>query len=154
MTKAETQKEEIKINIYNLGKKEDKLSDDLRKNVSNFLFHHLEQYGDAIEDINACISYAEEKGGAIFIAYQQDKLLGASIINFTGMKGFIPENILVYIAVHNEARGKGVGRKLVQAIQDNIVGDIALHVEPDNPARFLYEKCGFTSKYMEMRLIR
>ena len=31
-------------------------------------------------------------------------------------------------------------------------GDIALHVEPDNPARFLYEKMGFTSKYVEMRL--
>jgi ribosomal protein S18 acetylase RimI-like enzyme len=31
-------------------------------------------------------------------------------------------------------------------------GDIALHVEPDNPAKILYEKLGFTSKYLEMRL--
>jgi ribosomal protein S18 acetylase RimI-like enzyme len=31
-------------------------------------------------------------------------------------------------------------------------GDIALHVEPDNPARILYEKLGFTNKYLEMRL--
>jgi ribosomal protein S18 acetylase RimI-like enzyme len=31
-------------------------------------------------------------------------------------------------------------------------GDIALHVEPDNPARQLYEKYGFTNKYLEMRL--
>ena len=30
-------------------------------------------------------------------------------------------------------------------------GSIALHVEPDNPARFLYEKVGFSSKYIEMR---
>ena len=30
-------------------------------------------------------------------------------------------------------------------------GDVALHVEPDNPARFLYEKIGFSSKYLEMR---
>ena len=31
-------------------------------------------------------------------------------------------------------------------------GDIALHVEPDNPAKILYEKLGFTNKYLEMRL--
>ncbi len=33
-------------------------------------------------------------------------------------------------------------------------GNIALHVEPNNPARFLYEKIGFTSKYLEMRYIK
>ena len=31
-------------------------------------------------------------------------------------------------------------------------GDIALHVEPDNPAKILYEQLGFTNKYLEMRL--
>jgi ribosomal protein S18 acetylase RimI-like enzyme len=31
-------------------------------------------------------------------------------------------------------------------------GDIALHVEPDNPARHLYQKLGFDNKYLEMRL--
>ena len=34
----------------------------------------------------------------------------------------------------------------------NTKGGIALHVEPNNPARFLYEKLGFTNKYLEMRL--
>jgi ribosomal protein S18 acetylase RimI-like enzyme len=33
-------------------------------------------------------------------------------------------------------------------------GNVALHVEPDNPAKFLYEKLGFTSKYLEMRYIK
>ena len=32
--------------------------------------------------------------------------------------------------------------------------DIALHVEKDNPAVFLYEKLGFENKYLEMRLTR
>ena len=31
-------------------------------------------------------------------------------------------------------------------------GDIALHVEANNPAKFLYEKLGFTNPYLEMRL--
>jgi hypothetical protein len=33
-------------------------------------------------------------------------------------------------------------------------GDIALHVEPNNPAIFLYNKMGFENKYSEMRLQR
>jgi len=36
---------------------------------------------------------------------------------------------------------------------NNTHGGIALHVEPDNPAKILYEKLGFTNKYLEMRLI-
>jgi ribosomal protein S18 acetylase RimI-like enzyme len=36
----------------------------------------------------------------------------------------------------------------------NLRGNIALHVEPDNPAKILYEKLGFTNKYLEMRLIK
>ena len=33
-------------------------------------------------------------------------------------------------------------------------GDVALHVEPDNPAKKLYERLGFTNKYLEMRLVK
>jgi ribosomal protein S18 acetylase RimI-like enzyme len=67
------------------------------------------------------------------------------------MDGYIPENILVYIAVDGKIRGRGVGKKLMQASFEATEGDIALHVEPDNPARRLYEKLGFTNKYLEMR---
>jgi ribosomal protein S18 acetylase RimI-like enzyme len=67
------------------------------------------------------------------------------------MEGYIPENILVYIAVHESTRGKGYGKQLMQKAIEIAEGDIALHVEPDNPARFLYEKLGFTNKYLEMR---
>ena len=37
-------------------------------------------------------------------------------------------------------------------VMNRTKGGIALHVEPDNPAKFLYEKLGFTHKYLEMRL--
>ncbi|MCB0741696.1 MAG: GNAT family N-acetyltransferase, partial [Chitinophagaceae bacterium] len=68
--------------------------------------------------------------------------------------GYIPENILVYIAVHKSYRGKGLGKELMKKTMDRAKGSIALHVEPDNPAKFLYEKLGFTNKYLEMRLQR
>jgi ribosomal protein S18 acetylase RimI-like enzyme len=70
------------------------------------------------------------------------------------MKDYIPENILVYIAVDNSQRGKGYGKNLMQKAIDYTSGSIALHVEPDNPAFHLYKKLGFTNKYLEMRLTR
>jgi len=67
------------------------------------------------------------------------------------MSGYIPENILVYIAVDSNTRGTGVGKKLMKKAMSIAKGNIALHVEPNNPAKFLYEKLGFTNKYLEMR---
>jgi len=64
---------------------------------------------------------------------------------------YIPENILVYIATHKNNRGIGIGKKMMHDAIEQTQGDIALHVEPDNPARKLYEKFGFSSKYIEMR---
>lgn len=124
--------------------------------ISNFLFTHLEQYGDKTEDILKCIAYAmnPNKGGTIIVGIHDEKIVGAVILNNTGMSGFIPENILVYIAVDNNQRGKGFGKKLMQKAIESVDGNIALHVEPDNPAKGLYEKLGFTNKYLEMRLTK
>ena len=124
--------------------------------IVNFLYTHLDQYGDAKKDIQKCIDYVftPNRGGMIFIAEEDDEIVGAVIINKTGMSGYIPENILVYIAVHQNQRGKGSGKKLMQSVVENCQGDIALHVEKDNPAKFLYEKIGFTTPYLEMRLKR
>jgi ribosomal protein S18 acetylase RimI-like enzyme len=93
-------------------------------------------------------------GGFIVTAEEDGKMLGAVVMNKTGMKGYIPENILVYIAVHKDYRGKGLGKELMEKTLQYTKGDIALHVEPDNPARHLYEKYNFTNKYLEMRHIR
>ena len=129
-----------------------------REEVVDFLFKHLDEYGDKREDIAKCLEYALSgaagKGGAVFVAHEGDEVVGALILNNTGMSGYIPENILVYVAVHGSTRGKGVGKKLVQLAIEQTPGSIALHVEPQNPARHLYEKLGFTNKYLEYRLTK
>jgi ribosomal protein S18 acetylase RimI-like enzyme len=61
---------------------------------------------------------------------------------------------LVYIAVHRDFRGKGLGKQLMEHALKLTKGDVALHVEPDNPAKKLYERLGFTNKYLEMRLTK
>jgi len=129
-----------------------------RDDIATFLHEHLDEFGDEKKAILKCISYAYADGpgqdGFILIAHQDDQILGVVIINKTNMSGYIPENILVYIAVHEKTRGQGVGKALMQNIIENTEGDIALHVEPENPAKFLYEKFGFTNKYLEMRLTK
>lgn len=127
-----------------------------REDIADFLYNHLDEYGDEKRHISNCISYAygDEAGqnGFILVAHEDERIKGAVIINYSNMEGYIPENFLVYIAVHKEARGQGIGKQLMQRTIDATEGSIALHVEPDNPAKYLYEKYGFTNKYLEMRL--
>lgn len=121
-----------------------------------FLHRHLDSYGDPLPAIKKAIGYATDpqRGGVVTELLDGDKIIGAVVINDTKMSEYIPENILVYIAMDRSYRGQGLGKKLMEKAISLVKGGIALHVEPDNPARFLYEKLGFTSKYKEMRLQR
>lgn len=127
-----------------------------REDIAGFLYEHLDEYGDEKKHILSCVSYAygdnPGQDGFILVAHEDEQIQGIVIINHTNMAGFIPEHILVYIAVHEDARGQGLGKQLMERIIEVTEGDIALHVEPENPAKHLYEKYGFTNKYLEMRL--
>lgn len=127
-----------------------------KENLIDFLLDNLQEYGDPRADIENAVNYALKEiasfGGFILVSYLKDEISGVVVINQTGMKGYIPENILVFIATHKNHRGKGIGKLLMQKTIELAEGSIALHVEPENPAKFLYEKVGFSSKYIEMRL--
>ncbi len=127
----------------------------VRATTASFLHDQLGRFSDSVQHILAAMDYAMDvnpsKGGFVMIFKRVDEIIAAAVINRTGMSGYIPENILVYIAVATEERGKGLGNLLMQRILSEVEGDVALHVEPDNPARQLYEKIGFTNKYLEMR---
>jgi [ribosomal protein S18]-alanine N-acetyltransferase len=145
----------MKINIYN---PETKPGTEEKNEIVDFLHEHLEQYRDSKPDITKAIDYALKEyhsfGGFVMVARENSEIACAVVVNETGMKGYIPENILVYIATHKNHRGKGIGKKLMQDSIAYANGNIALHVEPENPAKFLYDKLGFTNKYLEMRLIK
>lgn len=123
--------------------------------IAKFLHEHLDEFGDELKDIKACLEFAlHEKagtGGFVLVAKENGKMAGVCVINTTSMSGYIPPNTLVYIATHEASRGKGVGTQLINKAKKLCKGDIALHVEPNNPAKKLYEKLGFTNKYLEMR---
>ena len=140
------------INIYD---KDNLPSQEEKQSISEFLYKELGGYGDPISQIHAAMDYSlgvdGKPGGFITTLKENGKLVCSVVVNKTGMGGYIPENILVYIATDENQRGKGIGKKIMEKVIERAEGGIALHVEPDNPAKYLYEKLGFTNKYLEMR---
>ena len=143
------------LNIIRLDSESDFNEKLTREMYVDFLHEHLDRFGDPKEAINKCIDYAFGEGGKLggflLAAYYEDKLVGTLIINNTGMSGYIPDHVLVYVAVDASYRGKGFGREIVEKAIEECSGDVKLHVEYDNPAKRLYERVGFTNKYAEMR---
>ncbi len=138
--------------IFNLFSSQDNVTRDM---VVDFLHEHLDRFRDSKEDINKCLDYVfsseKSEGGFILLALDNDNLVGVVVMIQTGMSGYIPENFLVYVAVDSNIRGKGIGGKLIKKAIAETNGNVALHVEYDNPAKRLYERVGFSSKYAEMR---
>ncbi len=123
--------------------------------LAQFLNDHLQPYEDTVEDIERGLLYALTQtaghGGFVLLAHVEERLSGALVMLETGMSGYVPGHLLLFVAVDAAMRGRGIGAQLVQAAQARCPGDIKLHVEYHNPARRLYERLGFSSKYAEMR---
>jgi len=138
--------------IYNLDSLQRHVS---KENLIEFLYNQLDRFRDSKSAICKAIDYAfsndKGKGGFILLAEDSGELIGAVVMNQTGMQEFIPEYYLIYIAVDVTRRGQGIGALLINKTFECAEGDIALHVEYDNPAKLLYERMGFTNKYAEMR---
>ncbi len=143
----------VKTKIFN---EQNKPSESEKSEVVDFLFDNLQEYGDPKHQIERAIDYSTKEftsfGGFTMLLIEEEEIRAAVVVNKTGMDGYIPENILVYIATDKNHRGKGIGKMLIQSTIEQTEGDIALHVEADNPAKKLYEKFGFTNPYLEMRL--
>lgn len=145
----------VEINCY---KKVEDLPGWLTKEMLVDAFHYkMEPFNDSLEDVGRAMDYGlnidkSKYGGLLVAATQGEKLVGGVLMLKTGMSGYIPPWILLMVYVEPDLRGQGIGGKLIAAVRKECPGDIKLHVEHDNPARRLYERVGFVSKYLEMRL--
>ena len=129
-----------------------------RQKLARFLHKSLKPFEDPVTDILSGIEYALSsepgKGGFVLIAESAGRLAGALVMLRTGMRGYVPENLLLFVAVSPSLRGKGIGVRLVREAVQVSDGDVKLHVEHANPAKRLYDRLGFTNKYAEMRYIK
>jgi len=108
---------------------------------------------DIISGIEQALSPAASAGGFVALALDDGSPVGALVMLETHMKGFVPPYLLLYAAVSPLRRGEGIGTSLILQSMDKCGGAaVKLHVEYDNPAKRLYERLGFRSRYAEMRL--
>jgi [ribosomal protein S18]-alanine N-acetyltransferase len=130
----------------------------VKKQIADFLYVHLEEYADKKTVIMKCLDYAlsyfPHQGGYVILAKDNNKIVGAVVVTHTGMEGYIPANALVYLAVHSDHRQQGIATKLMKKAIRMAKGGMSLRVAPDNPAFQLFEKLGFSHKYLEMRLFK
>lgn len=123
--------------------------------IVTFFHESMRPWEDSPEDIRRALGYAwgedGRPGGFLLLALDADELVGALLILNTGMGGYVPAHLLLFVGVAPARRGQGIGRKLVERAQRDCPGAIKLHVEYENPARRLYERLGFRSSYAEMR---
>jgi GNAT superfamily N-acetyltransferase len=91
-------------------------------------------------------------GDAGFVAEEDGRLVGAAWYRFFTEEvhghGFVDEQTPeLALAVAEGHRGRGLGRRLMEAIHERARGEglgrMALSVEPDNYAKRLYESLGY-----------
>lgn len=126
--------------------------------IIQFLQTHLVPYVDPQNVINTAVDYAlsshPEGKGFILLATSSQKIIGAVVSIQMSRIGIIPENIFVYVCVHKDYRGKGIGTRMIQEAIRYTNGDVKIHVEKTNPASELLKKLGFKNDYLEMRFLK
>jgi len=129
-----------------------------RDELTAFLHESLKPYEDTVYDIRRGIDDAlgnrPAAGGFVVLACADGRLAGALVLLRTGMAGYVPENLVLFVAVDRSRRRRGIGARLLRSAVQRCDGDVKLHVEYDNPAKRLYERLGFQTKYAEMRFIK
>ena len=144
--------EEPEYHLVRTEEELDKLTS--REEAVHFFHHNMKPYEDEPADVNRALDHLFAHGGYMVLAMEDGGIQGGVAMLQTGMSGYIPETILVFIGVRPEARNQGIGGRLMERALAEAPGDVKLHVEPDNPARRLYERQGFKHLYNEMRLKR
>lgn len=127
---------------------------ELKREIVDFLYTHLEQFGDDKIVISKALNYIVDKGGHLVLSFDKDVIVGACVVNHTHMDSYIPENILVYLATDINRRRMGIGTEIMKEVLEACRGNILLRIDAHNPAIKLYEKFGFTNPYLEMVLKR
>ncbi|MCB0806766.1 MAG: hypothetical protein KDC05_13285 [Bacteroidales bacterium] len=142
----------MRVNIYNSI---DTVSTLEKKEIIDFLHQNLTGYQDNWSEIQNAVEYALNPnpafGGFILYVRKEGKIAGTLVMTKTRMKGFMPENHLVYMASGQENDHEDIENHLLQHALKMSKGNISLHVHDNDPMIKTFEKAGFEIKYLEMR---
>lgn len=126
-----------------------------KSSVVNFLCQYTENASkpNVREAVEYAIKNKPSFGGFVLTAHHGRQLFAVVVVNRTGMEGYNPNNLFVYVTFHEDYRNdETLMLQVLKRAIDLTDGDIALHVEPKNPVLRLYKKMGFEAQYLELRL--
>ncbi|MCC5875283.1 MAG: 4-(cytidine 5'-diphospho)-2-C-methyl-D-erythritol kinase, partial [Candidatus Sumerlaeia bacterium] len=128
----------------------------LARLLHEWMAPHQDTPEDTLRGVEDVLARGEkdEEGAFLLLATRANRVVGILAMMPTGMSGYVPANLLLYLAVDPRCRGQGIGGTLVEEALDHVRGDVKLHLEKGNPARSLYKRLGFRAKYEDFRLIR
>lgn len=122
----------------------------------NFIRENSENKEVSSQMVREAVDYAIKEipsfGGFILTASDEGQTVGAIVVNKTGLNGGNPKHRVIYLAIKEEYRQKGIGSDLIKKAVHFAKGDISLRVAHNSEAIKLYESLGFETKYVEMRL--
>ncbi len=132
------------------------VSTSLMSKLINFITKHQVGTAHEIHTIFKSVDYAlspyKYQGGFILMAEHDGMVLGALVVNRTNMEGYVPRNLLTYLAINPLNTFKDVDRKLVKKAVELTISDLAFHIPVDSPLIHLFEEVGFEKNYFEMRM--
>ena len=101
----------------------------------------------------AFVIFTREEDGHVTITVQEaEEYMAAAVINKTGMKGYSPSNLVVLLTLHRKIRNK---KKVIECLLEKITsyakGDIAFHMDADNPTLQVFQQFGFKTHCLELR---
>lgn len=126
--------------------------------IVDFFVANLEEMEPNREFIRKSIDYATKErlsfGGFIIVNKSHGEIVGVSIVNQTGMEGYMTENVLAYFAVSTKFRNNGIAKNMVEQILRHAKGEVALHLKEKSTFAKIFKKIGFKKSIVEMRLER
>lgn len=107
---------------------------------------------DIIEALDYALKEKPSFGGFILAIKKDHAFIASIVVNSTGMQGYKPSNIFVYVTIHEDhQKDDRVLKEIMCKALDMSNGDVALHIDPQSPVIQLYQKLGFTQRTLELR---
>lgn len=126
--------------------------------IVNFIFNNQVGSRDTKINIYRSVEYAlspyKYQGGFVLLAEKNKSILGSVVVNRTNMEGYVPKNLMVYLAADPDSAIPDFEKILLSKVIQLTSSELACHITVDNPAMKIFEDVGFKKKFFEMRLKR
>ncbi len=130
----------------------------LKERMTRFILDNTSEHDLTYEAVWRSVEYSlsmsKNQGGFILVGREDGDMTSVLVMNRTRMEDYMPENILIHLAIGPHVEKSETGLKLLQKAIEITHGDLAVRLNKDHPDLSLYEVMGFRERYIEYQLQR